>query len=85
MRVFRVTDWEQEEEITSNFTDAASTTFFRRLSWSPDGGSIVAANGESSTLCVAPIIYRQDWTCNLSLVGHQAPIETAVLFLYLVV
>ncbi|KAI8909178.1 WD40-repeat-containing domain protein [Gorgonomyces haynaldii] len=78
VRVFRTSDWEEEEEISANFTEAASTTFFRRLSWSPDGGSLVTANGENGALCVAPIIYRKDWSCNASLVGHQAPIEVAL-------
>lgn len=78
VRILRTSDWEEQIEITSNFTQAASTTFFRRLSWSPDGGSIVTANGESGSLCIAPIIYRQDWECKNSLVGHQAPVEVAV-------
>jgi protein HIRA/HIR1 len=81
VRVFRVADWEQETHITSNYVDASSSTFFQRLSWSPDGGLIATVNGESGGLCVAPIITRDSWASDISLVGHQAPIEVAVIYL----
>ncbi|KAJ1537148.1 HIR complex subunit [Nowakowskiella sp. JEL0078] len=75
LKIWRVSDWSLEHEIRQPYDLAASITFFRRLSWSPEGSSLISANGENGTLPVAPIIYRDGWTCEVSLVGHQAPIE----------
>ncbi|KAI8894110.1 WD40-repeat-containing domain protein [Globomyces pollinis-pini] len=77
VRIFRTTDWRMEKEISAPY-DCASTTFFRRLSWSPDGGTIASVNGESGGVCVAPMIYRDDWQPSVCLVGHEAPVEVAL-------
>jgi protein HIRA/HIR1 len=53
-------------------------SFFRRLSWSPEGSCIATANGENSGLCIAPIVNRDGWNADVFLVGHQAPIEVVV-------
>ncbi|KAI9345999.1 WD40-repeat-containing domain protein, partial [Zopfochytrium polystomum] len=77
VKVWRVSDWVVEHDIREPYSSAASTTFFRRLSWSPDGSCIATANGENGNIPVAPIINRDDWSSEVSLVGHQAPIEVA--------
>ena len=38
----------------------------------------MTANGENGNVPVAPIISRHDWSTDISLVGHNAPIEVAV-------
>ncbi|KAJ3200592.1 HIR complex subunit [Entophlyctis luteolus] len=78
VRVWRTSDWAVEHEISEPFKHASSATFFQRLSWSPDGSCIAAANGENSNIPVTPIINRDNWSSEVSLVGHQAPIEVAV-------
>jgi protein HIRA/HIR1 len=78
LKIHRTSDWKVEKEISSPF-DVSSTTFFRRLSWSPDGSSIATVNGESSGLPVAPVIERDDWQSSVCLVGHEAPVEVAVI------
>ncbi|KAI8811781.1 WD40-repeat-containing domain protein [Cladochytrium replicatum] len=78
LRIFRVSDWAEEQNITEPYTQGASTTFFRRLSWSPEGSCLVTANGENGSVPVAPIVNRDGWTSEVSLVGHQAPIEVAL-------
>ncbi|KAJ3132949.1 HIR complex subunit [Physocladia obscura] len=76
LRVWRTSDWVVEHEISAPFAQSSSSTFFRRLSWSPDGSCIVAANGENANMPIAPVINRDDnWSCDVSLIGHQLPIE----------
>ncbi|KAJ3234019.1 HIR complex subunit [Chytriomyces hyalinus] len=77
VKIWRTSDWVVEREITEPFTQASSTTFFRRLSWSPDGSCIAMANGENGNVPVCPIVNRDTWISDVSLVGHQAPIEVA--------
>jgi protein HIRA/HIR1 len=48
-------------------------------SWSPDGCHIAAANAVNSIKCVAAIVNREDWNSDISLVGHQLPVEVTVI------
>ena len=77
VKIFRVSDWRVEKDIVKPFVGVTSTTFFRRLSWSPDGAAVCTVNGESGGCGVAPILYRQDWQSAVVLVGHEAPVEVA--------
>ncbi|KAG0309893.1 HIR complex subunit [Dissophora globulifera] len=78
VRIWRITDWEVEVEVTEPFSQSSGTTFFRRLSWSPDGGHIATANafsGVDKPVPVASVITRDNWRADISLVGHSAPVE----------
>ncbi|KAG0201883.1 HIR complex subunit [Mortierella sp. GBA30] len=75
VRIWRVTDWEVEVVVTEPFMQSSGTTFFRRLSWSPDGGHIATANAFNGSIPVASIITRDNWKADISLVGHNAPVE----------
>lgn len=75
VKVFRTSDWGLETDLISPFINAPGTTLFRRLSWSPDGANIAAANAVNGIQCIAAIINRDDWNADVSLVGHQLPIE----------
>nr|KAJ3418910.1 HIR complex subunit [Polyrhizophydium stewartii] len=77
IKVFRTSDWEVETSITEPLASGASSSFFTRLSWGPDGSAIVATNGESGSVCVAPLIQRQEWKSDAFLVGHKAAVEVA--------
>lgn len=61
--------------IEKPYQDSTGTTFFRRLSWSPEGGHIVTANAFSNDKPVAAVISRDNWNADISLVGHDAPVE----------
>ncbi|KAG0362558.1 HIR complex subunit [Podila minutissima] len=75
VRIWRITDWEVEVVVTEPFTQSSGTTFFERLSWSPDGGHIATANAFSGSIPVSSVIARDNWKAEVSLVGHSAAIE----------
>lgn len=71
VKVWRIADWALETSITAPFCRSPSSTFFRRLAWSPDGARILTANAMSGPLFVSSIVQRGDWSSEMSLVGHE--------------
>ncbi|KAH9849560.1 WD40 repeat-like protein [Lenzites betulinus] len=78
VRIWRTTDWELEAEVRKPF-DHSPGTFFRRLSWSPDGAHITASNATNNEgyVFIAAVIARNSWTSEISLVGHENTVEVA--------
>ncbi|KAF2072158.1 hypothetical protein CYY_006534 [Polysphondylium violaceum] len=68
--IWRTSDWQVEAKITEPFQHTGSS-FFRRLSWSPDGLFICASHGINSSTHTGVIIQRSNWTRGLDLVGHR--------------
>ncbi|KAG6914965.1 hypothetical protein DXG01_014188 [Tephrocybe rancida] len=79
VKIWRTTDWSLEAEVTKPFEDSPGSTFFRRLSWSPDGAHITASNATNNNgfVFIAAVITRNSWTSEISLVGHENTIEVA--------
>lgn len=79
VKIWRTTDWSLEAEITKPFEDSPGSTFFRRLSWSPDGAHITASNATNNKgfVFIAAVITRNAWTSDISLVGHENTVEVA--------
>ncbi|ORX92019.1 WD40 repeat-like protein [Basidiobolus meristosporus CBS 931.73] len=75
VKIWRTSDWSLEKSISDPFTQSAGTTFFRRLSWSPEGSHIAAANAINGSVPVAAVISRDTWKSDVSLVGHDAAVE----------
>ncbi|RKP08235.1 WD40-repeat-containing domain protein [Thamnocephalis sphaerospora] len=73
--LWRVADWQTEKVISEPYATAASTTFFRRLSWSPDGSQLATANAANSGLPSAAVITRDTWRSDVHFVGHDAAVE----------
>lgn len=78
VKIWRTTDWSLEAEVTKPFEDSPST-FFRRLSWSPDGAHITASNATNNQgyVFIAAVITRTTWASEISLVGHENTIQVA--------
>ncbi|OSX63696.1 hypothetical protein POSPLADRAFT_1065767 [Postia placenta MAD-698-R-SB12] len=78
VRIWRTTDWSLEAEVRKPF-DHSPGTFFRRLSWSPDGAHITASNATNNDgyVFIAAVIARNTWTSEISLVGHENTVEVA--------
>ncbi|KAG7097673.1 hypothetical protein E1B28_004999 [Marasmius oreades] len=79
VKIWRTGDWSLEAEVTKPFEDSPGSTFFRRLSWSPDGAHITASNATNNRgfVFIAAVITRGSWTSEISLVGHENTIEVA--------
>lgn len=77
VKIWRTNDWQLEADIKQPFVDCPTSTFFRRLSWSPDGAHIVTPNAMNGPVFVSAVIDRDQWTSTISLVGHENVVEVA--------
>ncbi|KAH9463895.1 hypothetical protein Pst134EA_015976 [Puccinia striiformis f. sp. tritici] len=76
VKIWRTSDWKLEADIKDPFIKSPHS-FFRRLSWSPDGAHIISPNAMNGPVFVSAVIDRTSWTSNISLVGHANVVEVA--------
>uniref|UniRef100_A0AAV1TER0 Protein HIRA n=1 Tax=Peronospora matthiolae TaxID=2874970 RepID=A0AAV1TER0_9STRA len=77
VRMWNVADWQESDVVTEPFEGCASTSHFRRLSWSPDGSVLCATHAFSSKKNIAALLNRGSWTNELKFVGHQGVVTSA--------
>lgn len=77
MRIWDTDKWECVEKVSKPFEMSPQSTFFRRLSWSPDGAFIAASNAMNGPVFVAAVIEREGWQSDISFVGHENTIQVA--------
>ncbi|DBA04179.1 TPA: hypothetical protein N0F65_004287 [Lagenidium giganteum] len=77
VRLWRVDTWQEAEVISEPFESCATTSHFRRLSWSPDGSALCATHAFSSKKNIGAILNRTTWANEVKFVGHQGVVTTA--------
>lgn len=77
VRIWRVSDWQEESKISKPFVKAADQSQVTRLSWSPDGSVIVAPHAINNRFPTAQLINRNHWRPGLDLVGHEKHVVCA--------
>eukprot|EP00939_MAST-03C_sp_MAST-3C-sp1_P005552 g5552.t1 len=73
--VWRTRDWQVERKITGLYSKTSST-FFRRLSWSPDGQCLCTTHGfdKGARSNVAYVLERENFTDDVNFVGHESTV-----------
>lgn len=79
LRIWRTSDWAEEETVTDPFQECSATTHVLRCSWSPDGQYLVSAHAMNGGGPTAQIIEREGWKQDKDFVGHRKAV-TCVRF-----
>lgn len=85
LRIWRTSDWAQQEVISDPFAECSATTHVLRLSWSPDGQYLVSAHAMNGGGPTAQIIEREGWKHDKDFVGHRKAVTCVVMSILAVI
>ncbi|CED85461.1 Histone transcription regulator HIRA, WD repeat superfamily [Phaffia rhodozyma] len=75
VKIWKTSDWTLQQTIKEPFVNSPGSTFFRRLSWSPDGAFIASSNAMNRAVFTAAVIQRHGWKQDICFVGHENTVE----------
>jgi len=74
--IWRTSDWSVETKMEAPFRSIPSSSFFTRLSWSPDGCFLVVGHAWQAGP-ISVVISRNTWDVYCDFRGHRLPIVCA--------
>ncbi|KAJ7568686.1 hypothetical protein O6H91_01G044100 [Diphasiastrum complanatum] len=72
--IWQTNNWTLSHRAEGPWEKTVSSTFFRRLGWSPCGHFLTTTHGFQKPSHTAPVLERGNWSATFNFVGHNAAV-----------